>query len=271
METLGRSVLDGTVFQKEDQQQQDWLKELSADGQVSPREALIQYIRHLESQEQQARSRQVVCDEQEDCFLFANHGPYTCAGECGSFPAKYQECPEVCHGVAVKAANCSVECDAVACPAGCTGCPHGGAEKPCLCEDGASSVEVLRDMAVHMEMAAAELERREIYQRADQLREVAGQLRQDARQTSLARASRKSACHCPQPPRLYAEVHGVGACGDASVRGVAVCDGPVFSHPVPLAPPRDVHAELRQLQEELRRTREELEQARQQQRDPLQR
>jgi hypothetical protein len=87
-------------------------------------------------------------------------------------------------------------------------------------------VAVLREMSAHLEMAANELERREIYHRADQLREVAGQLRQDARRTSLARATRQSHGVCPPP-----------------------------SH-------RDVQAQLNELREELHRTRAELEQAR---------
>jgi hypothetical protein len=67
-----------------------------------------------------------------------------------------------------------------------------------------------------------------MYSRADQLRELAGNLRQDARKVSVARTSHKGPCIClPQPPQ-------------------------------------DVHTQLRQLQDELQRTRAELEQARQQ-------
>jgi hypothetical protein len=235
METLGRSVLDGTVFQKPDQEQQEWLKELSADGQVSPREALIQYIRLLEAQQEQARSKETVCEEEEDCLLFCEHGPCRCPSECLS-----GGCPAACRAALTKTQTCAANCDCPDCPASCLGCGHCEGEGPCLCDGPASSIEVLREMAVHMEMAAAELERREIYNRADQIREVVAQLRQDARQTSLARASRKA----PQ----------VGV-----FRGVDSHGTPFFS----CQQPPDIHAQLRELQEELRRTREELEQARQ--------
>jgi hypothetical protein len=224
METLGRSVLDGTVFQKPGQADQEWLKELSADGQVSPREALIQYIRHLEAQEEQNRSRQVVQEEIEVDFvshpLLVGKSPCSC-------PANDCECPSACHA-------CPATCrDCPAMHAECRDCPEDGCaclasiHAPCLADDAESEVEVLREMSAHLEMAAHELERREIYQRADQLREVAGQLRQDARRSSLARAARKS--------------HGIYA---------------------PKPPHHDVQAQLNELREELHRTRTELEKAR---------
>ncbi len=118
METLGRSVLDGTVFQKEDKQEHEWLKELSADGLVSPREALIQYIRMLEAQENHARSRQVEVEEEEECLLFCEHGLVSC-------PAKCQDCPVGC-------AACPAGC--AACPAASRGCTASAEHAPCLGE-----------------------------------------------------------------------------------------------------------------------------------------
>lgn len=227
METLGRSVLDGTVFQKPGQADQDWLKELSADGQVSPREALIQYIRHLEAQEEQARTRQAeqVVELEVD---FVSHPLLIGKSPC-SCPANECECPSACRDCPAEYAECR-DCPGDSCP--CLQCAD---QAPCLSNDPASEVDVLREMSVHLEMAANELERREIYHRADQLRDVAGQLRQDARRSSLARATRKT--HSTYPPQQP-------------------------SQEWPARTPRDVHLQLNELREELQRTQAELEQAR---------
>jgi hypothetical protein len=211
METLGRSVLDGTVFQKPDEAGQEWLRELSADGQVSPREALIQFIRHLEAQQAQAAERQ----EEEFEVDFASHPLVINGGAC-SCPLQGCSCPSEGHDCPAECAECRDFPSDGCASSGCADHP------PSLAGCGGSEVEVLREMSSHLEMAANELERREIYHRADQLREVAGQLRQDARRTSLARKGR-----APRSPS-----HG------------------------------DVHAQLNELREELRRTRAELEQAR---------
>ncbi len=236
METLGRSVLDGTVFQKPGQADQDWLKELSADGQISPREALIQYIRHLESQEDQVRSRLAAQSEFNVDIDIELASPPRSKSPCG--------CPgESCPALTRQASTCQ----AGACPASCRDCPAECAEcfdcpsdgfvctasadqVPCLHDAAGSEVDVYREMSVHLEMAANELERREVYQRADQLREVAGQLRQDARRASVARAARKTV---------------------------------PATHSLPKHPHGDVQAQLHELREELRRTQMQLEQAQQ--------
>lgn len=228
METLGKSVLDGTVFQKPGQEDQEWLKELSADGQVSPREALIQYIRHLEAQQERSRKTSVAANEEVEelefdvefavCPLAKIQGVCQCP-EC--------ECPGLCRNCPAECAEC---CD---CPGAGMACAALAVHAPRLQDEPGSEVEVLREMSAHLDMAANELERREIYQRADQLREVAGQLRQDARHGSLARATRKRA-------------------------------GVFFSRErYPLVPPpADVHTQLDELRQELKRTQAQLEQAR---------
>lgn len=242
METLGRSVLDGTVFQKPTQDEQQWLKDLSADGEVSPREALIKYIRHLEAVEAKARMKMTVCEEETECLI--SFGAGRCECECS---AKCAPCKSACAAqVAACSSKCQSPCEcheecACSSPCGkCTDCPvacgkcAGCTVKVLACSDSADlapdidpgAVEVLRDMAAHLDMASNELERREMYSRADQLRDLAGNLRQDARKVSVARTAHKGPCLClPQPPQ-------------------------------------DVHTQLRQLQEELMRTRAELEQAR---------
>ena len=126
------------------------------------------------------------------------------------------------------------------CPAECAecrdcpedGCAHLAVHAPRLGDDGESEVEVLREMSSHLEMAAQELERREIYHRADQLREVAGHLRQDARRSSLVRASRKT-------HGTYAPSSRIGTCRPSSTSCGRNCTahGQSWSRPAERAPP----------------------------------
>src|SRR5262249_34110788 len=154
-----------------------------------------------------------------------SRGKVGCQDECAACPDECAACARIREIVKANG-GCAANCECDDCPAGCQGCPCGEGA-PCLCDAQASNIEVLRDMSAHLDMAAHALERRELYDRADQLREVATQLRQDARQTSVARAAKKAKGGSTQATR-------------------------------------DVYTQLRMLQEELRRTREELEQARQQ-------
>jgi hypothetical protein len=124
--------------------------------------------------------------------------------------------------------------DPVAARASCTcpdeECEHAAATRAAIgCPDAESnlddSIEILRETSFELEIAAHRLESENLYYRADQLREMAGQLRQEAR-SALA--------------------------GWSAPRQRAV------AKEQPLGAQRDLGLELEQLRDELRRVREAL-------------
>ena len=238
METLGRSVLDGTVFQKPGQADQEWLKELSADGQVSPREALIQYIRHLESQEEQTRARQVVQEEEIE-VEFVSHPLLIGRSPC-SCPLNDCDCPSTCRDLSRHVPLAPPPAVIVRPPAA-------------IVRPSAPSAAIARKTAVHT-------------------------LRCMLPVWETIRNPKSKYCgKCPRiwrwPPRSWnAARFIIGRI--SSARWPATCGrtpaAAAWREPrarrtalyAPQQPHRDVQAQLNELREELHRTRAELEQAR---------
>jgi hypothetical protein len=149
MDTLGRSVLDGTVFEKPTEVDAQWLKDLDA-SQTTPREALIQYIRALEAQEEQCHR----CTADQAAHRTSDE-------EVVTFTAG-----EIEIGAPLEA---SVEEE------------DEEEEYADDVDDEQDEIESLRDAGEELDELANRLERRDNYLRADQVRELAAQLRFDAR------------------------------------------------------------------------------------------
>jgi hypothetical protein len=239
MDTLGRSVLDGTVFEKPSEVDAQWLKDLG-DSQATPREALIQYIRALESQQEQARQQA------------AHEADEHAAEEVIPVSAE-----EIDLGEPQKATEEVGEIDA-----------H-------LVDDQHDEVESLRGSSEELEQLANRLERRENYLRADQVRELAGQLRLDARRIQSPEMAEMMPPAMPMPvndpfsmggifpPPQYPFLAAPGACPSP-----LPSYGPVMPHRAPHAvaptpqPTFEASPNVKQLETEVRALRDELRKAR---------
>ena len=338
METLGRSVLDGTVFQKPSQADQKWLKELDA-AQVSPREALVQYIRALESQHNKAACSATACSKtacsQKECTA---HCEALAAGECkclakqeclaagGKCAAQAKTCTAECKSACAKqskactaqaktctaqAKTCTAQCEAACaaqggCPslANCplqTTCPLQAqcpappapefevefidgtghcptdlelfvGHEPEQAQAGEDQVEQLRGASDLLDRTASMLESQDLYLRADQLRDLANQLRFDARRLRNGWMPEQlgpppaSLSPAGMPPLSLPMPIMAGPYGPSFGPVPAEYQAPQYQGPpaqafVPPTPQptfapgdKDLEQEVQQLREELRRT-----------------
>lgn len=255
METLGRSVLDGTVFQKPSKADQKWLKELDA-AQVKPREALIQYIRALEAQQRTASVCRNECEAQcalhghcdLECGQKCAVAPYRpggtsdyCPGNTAYAPANTgYTCPQshtgpMMFGVGVNTnaglvGHMTLNCDGASKCACGDKCPCHSATVRAICpaeqdvadrdflvsatlagrsdvdveeddddDEAEEAVDSLRGASEMLDHMACTLERKELYARADQLRDMAQQLRTDARRMKPGPASGSYPAGPPMP------------------------------------------------------------------------
>jgi hypothetical protein len=282
METIGRSVLDGTLFQKPDPASEKWLREISGAGQVRPRDALVKYIRALEDQKQH---------EPQSCADLARlpQCDVACKAECCT-KCKQQACGNGSAPGQAKCADCPL-CQEKACTQLCT--PHMSADGPrAFCNEDfcpgegvhlanphavaleppppspdnspSQTIGILRGSSRELDDLAAALESQNLYYRADQLRDLAAQLRVEARHLQSGWAIHRAAQQAqhfaphfaPPPPTFGAGVNseaglmfGVGVNSDAGLTGEL------------MAPPRplhDLHAEIESLKYELRKAHEAL-------------
>jgi hypothetical protein len=246
METLGRSVLDGTVFQKPSPADEQWLKELDA-NQVSPREALIQYIRALEAHERKTSELQ--------------------QPPLAELPApQVAELPDERISLVAEEIEIGIDGD------------DARGEDDQSEDDQDDEVESLRLASEELETLANRLERKNNYLRADQVRDLANQLRFDARRVQQGDVEAPISplsidgysmpvgapfpMYGPMVPPMMQPVHGLPASPfgpmmpGALPPGISPTPQPTFERPQ--RDSHDLERQIQALRDELRRTRQSL-------------
>lgn len=198
METLGRSVLDGTEFQHAEE-----LQTVFDAAPVSTRDALVQLIRSLEAEREacEAAGACATACEEEIVVDRPPFAEFVARSRAEAAPHHHHEAPPIPAG----RRPWQPAWDGPGWGMGAVMPPPPMHAMYAASNGAYDNVAALRSTSELLDQEAAGLEHRRLFEQADQLRELAQRLRQQARELDARRAGRVADKWNDVP--TYGEIH----------------------------------------------------------------